>query len=174
MKKFFKKYGMQLAFVAVVIAAAAIFDPSIALASLLATTSTAQLGNGTIIQISVGSPTGFITIGNARDVKFLDGTSQEVDVTNLTSTWKEKRLGLPDGGTVTFKVDTDFGDPGQAACLVAKNSRTICDFKIILPAGTTPNVTFLGYVKKFNAGTSVDNPVQSDVEFLVTGPVSMA
>lgn len=140
----------------------------------VALTSSAQLGNGTLVYISRGSPTSYLLIGNVRDVKFLDGSSAEIDVTNLSSTWKEKKLGLPDGGTVTFKCDTDFGDVGQAALLAAKNAREKCDLKIVLPGGTTPTAEMEGYVRKFNAGTSVDNPVSSDVEFLVTGPVTLS
>jgi hypothetical protein len=141
---------------------------------LFATTSTARLSNGTTVEISVGSPTSYTTVNNCRNVSFMDGTSAEVDVTNLTSDWMEKMLGLPDGGKVTWEVDTNFGDAGQAALITAKNTRTLCNLRITLPGGTTPTITFMGYVQKFTGAVNVNTAIKSQVEFLVTGPVVIA
>lgn len=152
----------------------AITPQDAALVGAALTTSTAQLGNGTILKISVGSPTSFLVIGNAHDITFNNGTSAEVDVTNLTSTWKEFLLGLPDGGTVTATIDTDLGDVGQAAAYAAKNARTACDLQIILPGGTTPTAQCRGFVKKFDFNTGVDAPVRTSFEFRVTGPFTFS
>lgn len=177
MKQYLKSSCVNLTFAILALAAAflGIADPVAMTAIAIAlTTSTAQLGNGTIVQISAGSPTSYLTINNVKNVEFHNGQSAEVDTTNLTSTWRERLLGLPDGGTITFEVDTDLGDAGQAAALAAKNARTICDFKIILPAGTTPNITCRGFVRKFPIRTAVDSTVSTQAEFVVTGPFTFA
>jgi hypothetical protein len=164
----------KLLFALAVCMAAAFVDPSVALAGLLLTTSSARLANGTVLQISVGSPSSFITVNNVTDITFMDGSAAEVDVTNLTSDWKERLLGLPDGGVVPFNVHTDFGDAGQAAAITAKNNRVKCQFKVVLPGGTTPTITFEGYVRKFNGNVAVDSPIKSNSEILVTGPVTLS
>lgn len=166
--------NLKLMFAALVALAAVFLEPSLAVAGLLLTTSTARLANGTILQISVGSPTSYVTINNVTDITFMDGAAAEIDVTNLTSDWMERLLGLPDGGTCPFNVHTDFGDAGQAAAIVAKNNRTRCNFKITLPGGTTPTINFEGYVRKFNGAVAVNSPVKTNSEILVTGPVTLS
>lgn len=150
-------------------------DASVFAAGLLfGTTSSARLANGTIVQAAIGSPTSFVTVNNANNVQFMDGTSEEVETTDLTSDWKEFLLGLPDGGSVTFDLNTNLDDVGQAALRSAQVNRTKGQFKIILPGGSTPNVLFEGYVKKFNANATVNNPLKTNVEIRVTGPVTIS
>lgn len=134
--------------------------------------STARLANGTLIKISTGSPSNYLTIGNAKGFTVMNGTSPEIPTTHLGSDAAEFLVGLPDNGTVSFEVDTDFGDVGQAAALAAKEARTRCDFQVILPAGTTPTISFEGFVKKFDVAGNVDNPIKSQIEIRVTGPVA--
>lgn len=136
--------------------------------------STARLANGTLIQISVGSPSSYLTIGNAKGFTVMNGTSPEIPVTHLGSDAQEFLIGLPDNGTVSFEVDTNFGDLGQAAALAAKeaNPPTRCDFKVVLPGGTTPNIAFEGFVKKFDVAGQVDGSIKSMLEIRVTGAVA--
>lgn len=141
---------------------------------LYTTASTAQLGTGTQIQVSTGSPTTYIAVANCKNVAFMDGSNNVVDVTHFLSAAKEKRIGLPDNGKVTFEVSTDFGDAGQAALIAAKNARTRMEVKIILPSGTTPNVTLFGYCVKYNVNTAVDAEVKSSVEIEVDGATVLA
>jgi hypothetical protein len=165
---------MKLMFALAVGLAALFVHPTFAVAGILLTTSSARLANGTTLQIALGSPTSYVTINNVTDITFMDGSAAEVDVTNLTSDWKERLLGLPDGGVVPFNVHTDFGDAGQAAAITAKNNRTRCRFRITLPGGTTPTIEFEGYVRKFNGNVAVDSPIRTNSEILVSGPVTLA
>lgn len=172
-KRFLKDARIVLALV--ILSAAIFVDPSFAVAGALLTTTTARLSNGTLVKIAAGSPTGtFLTIANANNITWDDGSSAEVDVTDLTSDWKERLLGLPDGGVVSFECNLDAADAGQAAAISARNNRTKCQFQIVLPAGTTPTSTFEGFVRKFNRNATVDNPVKSSVEILVTGPITQS
>jgi len=138
--------------------------------------STARLANGTLIKISAGSPSNYLTIGNAKGFTIMTGSNSEIETTHLGSAAKEFIIGFPDNGTVSFDVDTDFGDVGQAAALAAKeaNPPTRCDFQLVLPGGTTPTISFEGYVKKFDVQGSVDGTVKSSLEIRVTGAVARA
>lgn len=165
---------LKLLFAALVALAAIFIDPSFAVAAVLLTTTTAQLGNGTTLAVAVGSPTSLVNVANCNNITFLDGSAAEVDASNLTSSWKERLLGLPDGGVVTSEVQTDLTDPGQSALLTAKNGRIKCTFQIVLPAGTPKTATFDGWVRKFNVNSSLDAVVKSNLEILVTGPVVLS
>jgi hypothetical protein len=155
--------------------ACGVVDPVVASAASFALTTTGQLGNGTQVKVSAGSPTGtYSTVGNCRNVDFDTGSSAKIDMTNLSSSWKEFLLGLPDPGSLTFEVDTDFGDAGQAVLRSARVNRTRCDFQVVLPAGTTPTASMQGFVCKFPISTSVDNPVKTQVEVYLTGPITLA
>ena len=151
--------------------------PDMALAGLLGlaayNTSTAKLGTGTILKISAGSPTSYLTVGNVHDYKAMQGSNSEVEVTNMASTAKEFLLDLADNGDATFTVDTDFGDVGQAAMIAAKeaNPPTKCDFQIVTTLATLNTLTFQGYVKTFDIGSGVGAAVRSQVVIRVTGPV---
>ena len=140
-------------------------------------TTTAKLATGTVLKISAGSPTSYSVLGNVKNFTAMDGTNTEVEVTNLASPAKEFLLGLTDPGSVSFEIDTDFGDAGQAIAVAAKEAvpPTLCNFQIVLPSSmTTPTITFQGYVKKFNVQGSVDAPVKSMIEIRCTGPVTRA
>jgi hypothetical protein len=58
-------------------------------------------------------------LATARNIEFDNGSSAKVDMTNLTSDWKEFLLGLPDPGSLTFTIDLNLGDAGHAALRAA-------------------------------------------------------
>lgn len=151
-------------------------DPAAAtVVGLALTTSTGMLGNGTTLAVSSGSPTSYTTVNNARNIEFDTGVSAKVDMTNLTSDWKEFLMGLPDPGSLTFELDYNIGDAGQAILRAARIARTRCDFRVVLPSGTTPTATMQGFVAKFPVTIGgVDNPVKTQVECFLTGPITLA
>lgn len=135
-------------------------------------TSTAISAQGTTISIdtaSSGSPS-YTPIANVKSFSGFDGSSSEIDVTNLSSTAKEYRLGLEDNGQFTMELDRDFSDAGQTALLAARDSQAAKQFKLLLPNGE--NATFTGYVKKFGVGGGVDQIVKGSVDIRISGPVT--
>src|SRR4051812_35558140 len=97
MKRYWKENAGRLIMMSGLLALAAfgVLDSSVAAMGAFALTTTGMLGNGTTIFASAGSPTGLVQINNARNVNFDTGTSAKVDMTNLSSAWKEFLLGLP-------------------------------------------------------------------------------
>lgn len=177
MKTYIKLYRLQLSLALVLLAGVMVglIDPALAMgAGMALTTTTGQLANGTVVQVSAGSPTAFVVVNNVDNVNFDTGSSAKVDMTNLTSSWKEFLLGLPDPGSLTFDLDTDFADAGQAALRAARIARTKCDFKVVLPGGPTPTFTMIGYVMKFPLALGVDKSVKTSVECLITGPIAQS
>lgn len=177
MKQYFNGIKLYL-FLALALLAGVGFgfiDPVTASAMGMAATTTGQLSNGTRLYVSAGSPTSYVEIGNARNIEFDTGTSAKVDMTNLTSEWKEFLLGLPDPGSLTFEVDTNFGDAGQAALRSARINRTRCNFRVVLPSGTTPTATMEGFVAKFPVAIGAnDSPIKTQVEAYLTGPIVLS
>jgi hypothetical protein len=177
-KGYLKQNHMQLTLLSVLVlmVLVGLMTPETAvIAGAALTTTSGQLGNGTILRASSGSPTGYVVVNNARQIEFDNGSNAKVDMTNLTSDWKEFLLGLPDPGSLTFQVDTNFGDAGQALLRAARIARTKCDFQVILPAGTTPTATMQGYVSKFPVTIGgIDAPIQTHVECFMTGPITLS
>ena len=137
-------------------------------------TSTAITAQGTTLSIDTaisGGPT-YTPIKNIKSFSGFDGSSSEIDVTNLSSTAKEYRLGLEDNGQFTLELDRDFSDAGQTALLAARDSQAAKEFKLLLPNGE--NAVFTAYVKKFGIGGGVDQVVNGSVDLRISGPVVWA
>jgi len=139
-----------------------------ALANTDTTGFTAYTSGGT------ATPTTFTAIGNAKTFSGLDGTSTIMDITNFASTGKEYLAGLYDGGACTFDLDIDNADAGQQAARTAQQTSVVKAFKIILPAGTTPNITFNAYVTKFTMVGGVDKPLTGQIALKITGGYTLA
>jgi len=135
-------------------------------------TSSAISAQGTTFSIdtaSSGSAT-YTAIGNIKTFSGFDGSSSEIDVTNLSSSAKEYRLGLEDNGQFAIELDRDFADAGQTALLAARDSQAGKSFKLLLSNGEY--ATFTGYVKKFSMSGGVDQVVKSSVDIRISGAVT--
>lgn len=135
-------------------------------------TSTAIRAQGTTFAIDTsvsGGPT-YTAISNVKTFSGFDGSSSEIDVTNLGSTAKEFRVGLEDNGQFNVELDRDLADVGQTALLAARDSQDAKLFKLTLSNGT--NATFTGYVKKFSMSGGVDAVVKGSVDIRISGAVT--
>jgi hypothetical protein len=118
------------------------------------------------------TPVSWTQVNNWKTYNGFDGQASEIDVTNLSSTAKEIRLGLVDFGNLTIEVDHDESDPGQAALLAAYNASTSRTFKVTLPNSNT--ATFTAYVRKFGVQGGVDQVVKRQIELRISGSVAWA
>lgn len=137
-------------------------------------TSTAISAQGTTFSIdtaSSGGPT-YTAIGNIKTFSGFDGASSEIDVTNLSSSAKEYRLGLEDNGQFSIELDRDFSDVGQTALLAARDSQVGKSFKLVLSNGE--NAIFTGFVKKFSLAGGVDQVVKGSADIRISGAVTWA
>lgn len=137
-------------------------------------TSSAISAQGTTFSIDTaasGGPT-YTAINNIKTFSGFDGASSEIDVTNLSSSAKEYRLGLEDNGQFSIELDRDFSDAGQTALLAARDGQSGKSFKLILSNGE--NAIFTGYVKKFSMAGGVDQVVKGSVDIRISGAVTWA
>jgi hypothetical protein len=128
--------------------------------------STAISAQGTTISIENLTPgTADTVIENVVSFTGFDGEAGEIDITNLSSTAKEKLSGLKDFGNFSMEWHPDYSATGQN--LVRANSGTgiAVAFQLDLPDNTV--ITFNGSVKNADS-------VNGAVDAALTGSVSIA
>jgi hypothetical protein len=130
---------------------------------------------GATLAISVGtSPTSFTTIANVIDISGPGGSASVIDITNLASVAREKRMGLPDEGQVTFNVQLDPDNATHQAVRDARKNRTECQFRVTLTDSTPTTLTFNGFVLNFSVSLAVDDVVKASITIEVNGAVAWA
>jgi hypothetical protein len=128
---------------------------------------------GIIVQIEPrGSPQVYETIPNTKDVSFRTGSASVIDVTDLASSAKEKRMGLQDEGQMTFTLQFVPGNSLHAELISAKGDRQSRAFKVLLTDSPTTTYWFRGFVLSVPISASVDNVIESAVVVEITGLVT--
>lgn len=128
------------------------------------TGKTITAGSGT------ATPVTFTQIANLKDFSGFDGAASEIDVTNLSSTAKEFRLGLTDPGQFTINIDYDGSNAGHVALRQKQSSGALSNFQLTLPNSSV--ITFNGYVKKFSLAGGVDAVAKTAVDIRISGAVT--
>lgn len=142
------------------------------------TTNTfAVLEDTTGLTITAGTATAtsttYTAVGNIVVInEFESGSASEIDVTHLSSSAKEKRLGLVDNGAFSLNIQHSNADAGQAALQARRLDGAAVNMKIILPTGTTPTASFSALVKKFSKSAAVDGVVNGSCDIAVNGAVT--
>ena len=130
---------------------------------------------GVTLAISYGtSPTSFQTIGNIIDITGPGGAASVIDITNLASTAREKRMGLPDEGQVTFNVQLDPDNATHQLLRDARKNRQESQFRITLTDTTPTTLSFNGFVLNFSITIAVDDVVKAAITVEVNGAVVWA
>lgn len=137
------------------------------------TTSTAIEAQGTKQEYNSGTDAAPVwkEITNVTDVSGFDGAANMIDVTNLSSTGKEKRPGLQDWGQVSLALNINLKEPSHAALLVAKQKRARTQFRTTLSDGTA--FAYDAYVKNFPVSAKVDQVVSGTVSLEITGDITV-
>lgn len=137
-------------------------------------TSTAISAQGTTVKIDdTTEGTADVVIANIFSFSGLDGEASEIDVTNLSSTAKEYRLGLKDFGSFSLEYHPDYDDDGQNALRAAGISGAVKTFLITLPNAKT--ITFQGFVKNADSVSGgLDAVLTSSASIKITGSVAVA
>lgn len=129
---------------------------------------------GITLQYCVGSPTEFVTIANVVGFSGPGGAASVIDITNLSSTAKEKLMGLPDEGQFTMDLNLDPDAASHIALRNARANRTRVEFKINLTDTTPTTAIFFGYVLGFQLNGAVDQQVKAALTIEIDGPVAWA
>ena len=135
--------------------------------------SSALESQGMILQLAnLGSPDDFETITEVTDLAFRSGSAAVIDVTDLLSSAKEKRMGLQDEGQCTFTLNFIPTDEKHGELVLAKSDRQLRNFRVVMTDNTT-TYAFTGYVLSVPITASVDGVVKSSVVVEISGLVSL-
>lgn len=137
------------------------------------TTSTAITAQGSVLKIDNSTPgTADVTINNVLSFSGFDGEASEIDITNLTSTAKEKMAGLQDFGNFNFEIHPDYSDTGQGVLRSAQASGATKTFELTLSDSTV--IDFTGVVRNAQSITGgVDAPLAGSVTISVSGSITI-
>lgn len=106
-------------------------------------------------------------IVNVRSASLFEGTTPELDKTNLRSTSKEYDLDIPDRGGGSLAIDIDPTDPGQDALKAAHFSTSTKAFTCTLRTGHA--AAFMALVQSYPTTFGVGQHVQANIALRITG-----
>lgn len=111
-------------------------------------------------------------VEEVSQINFRTGSAAVKDVTDLMSTSKEKRMGLPDEGQCTFNCRfTEEPEPGTHLELrAAKADRQKRRFKYVRSTGRA--FFFEAYVLSIPEASDVDGVIEGQVTMEITGDVT--
>jgi hypothetical protein len=136
--------------------------------------SNALESQGMTLYIDLGdtSPTVWTQVPDLRDLNFRTGAAAVIDVTDLSSTAKEKRMGLADEGQCTFTLMFRPANAAHAELVAAKADRQIRDFRVVMTDTPATEYRFSGYVLSVPISARVDAVVESSVTIEISGAVA--
>lgn len=138
--------------------------------------SNALEAQGMLIKIGNGaSPEVFTTIKEIKTFSGPSGSAAVIDVTDLSSLAKEKRMGLADEGQLSFTINYIPNDTQHALLRAKRASRAETNFRMVFtddsPATTW---TFGAFVTGFAVSGAVDGVVEANVTLEITGAITEA
>lgn len=119
------------------------------------------------------SPEVFSAIPEVMTFAGPSGSASVIDVTDLSSAAKEKRMGLKDEGQVTFNINYLPSDTVHAGLRSDRSNRTLRNFQIIFTDDSPATQwDFAGYVTGFAVSGGVDGVVQASVTIEISGDIT--
>lgn len=115
----------------------------------------------------------FETIPNVVSFQGPGGQSSVIDVTNLSSSAKEKRVGLRDEGQLSLSIHYNPDDLVHQSLRNDRVNRARVQFRITF-TDTDPATTwtFYGYVTQFSVQGGVDAVVEASVTIEIDGEIT--
>ena len=115
------------------------------------------------------TPSTYTKINGVVSFSGLDGSSSDLDITDLDSTASEFVSGLVDEGNFGYEAKTINTDAGQLAVRSAKASGAVKSFKLVFPDAVV--ATFSAIVKTVPVAGGVNAVLKGSVNTKITGPV---
>jgi hypothetical protein len=132
--------------------------------------SNAIEAQGVIIARGVG--TVYTTIPEIKSFSGPGGSATIIDVTDLQSTAKEKRMGLPDEGQLQFTINYIPDNAVHQGLRQDRMDRVERDFRITFTDNSPATTwTFSAFVSGFSVSGAVDNVVEAQVTLEITGAI---
>lgn len=118
------------------------------------------------------SPINYTNIAEVMNISGPGGSGQVIDVTDLDSSAREKVMGLPDEGQVTFDINFIADDTQHLALHTARANQTLKPFKLTFTDDSATEWTFNGYVINFTVNNAVDEVTKASITLEVTGAIT--
>jgi len=136
----------------------------------------AQLeSQGTVLQIGdAASPEVFTAIGEVKEIGGPTGSAPVIDVSNLSSTKREKLIGLPDEGQISIELNWDPNDTKQTLLRTTRNARTAVNFKIITSDSPSTSLSFSAFVLEFSHKFGIDEVATLTITLEITDAITYA
>lgn len=136
--------------------------------------STALETQGVTLAISdeTASPWTYDTVGEISNFTGPGGQATVIDVSDLDSTFREKRMGLPDEGQFSLDIFYVPADVQHALFRTQRASRALTYFQITFTDSPATVWTFAGYVLGFEVSGGVDDVVKASVTIEITGAIT--
>jgi predicted secreted protein len=127
---------------------------------------------GTLLQLGSGSPLSYVTIAEILSFSGPGGSVSVIDVTDLSSTAKEKLAGLNDNGQLSFECNFIPANTQHLALREAKKNGTTISLKIIFTDTGATEWTFNAIVTGFTPSGAVDGVVKASVTLEISGDIT--
>lgn len=128
---------------------------------------------GTTLKIGdAASPEVFTAISEVTDISGPGGSAQVKDVTDLASTRKEKKMGLPDEGQITFTCFFIYGNTQHELLETRRAARTLTNFQLTIPTSPVTTKNFSGYVIATPKSFPTDGDVSANITIEISGAIT--
>ncbi|MGE0294966.1 MAG: phage tail tube protein [Hyphomonadaceae bacterium] len=126
----------------------------------------------TIARGDGGSPEAFTTIPEVRSISGPDGSANEIDVTDLSSSAKEFRMGLQDEGNITLDMMFIPGNTVHAGLRSDRANRTLRNFRLTFTDSPATVWSFAAYVQGLSVSNEVDSTTNASVTLRISGSIT--
>ena len=113
-----------------------------------------------------------MAIGGVTGFNGPSGSAGVIDITTLQSTAKEKQMGLPDEGQLSFDIVYLTTDAGQIALKTDRAARTKRKAAIKFTDASSNIVHADAYCTGFSITGAVDDVIKGSVTLELTGPLT--
>lgn len=135
--------------------------------------SSALTSQGMLFQRSDGaSPEVYSSIPEITSISGPGGSATEIDVTDMSSTAKEFRLGLQDEGSISLTINYIPANTVHAGLRTDRANSTLRNFRILFTDSPQTQWDFAGYVNGFTVDNGVDAVTTATVTIRVSGSIT--
>lgn len=134
--------------------------------------SNAIEAQGTLLKRGDGAATEvFTAIPEIKTFSGPGGSASVIDVTDLSSTGKEKRMGLKDEGQLQFTINYIPDNAQHIALRQDRNDRVLRNFQMVFTDTGATQWDFSAYVTSFSVAGGVDGVIEATVTLEISGSI---
>lgn len=119
-----------------------------------------------------GGPEVFTAIPEIKTISGPGGSATEIDVTDLSSTAKEFRLGLQDEGEISMTMQYIPANAQHAGLRADRAASTLRNFELLFTDAGPTKWSFSAFVKTFQIDNGVDAVNMANVTLRLSGAIT--